>query len=123
MIPFILIFITSVSSMSDIQCGQPISNCESCFIQSNGKCGWCADNNECYVGNLDGPSNNTCSDWSFKFDMKCHLQSMEPVSKGIRIGIIVFSSIVAVGTAVFWICIYPICCSPKTEEESHSDYH
>ncbi|KAK8884438.1 hypothetical protein M9Y10_043548 [Tritrichomonas musculus] len=111
------------NSASDIQCGSLISNCESCFIQSNGICGWCADYNDCFVGNSDGPYNNTCSDWSFKFDMKCHLQSMKPASKGVRIGILVFCSIIAFGTAIFWICIYPICFSPKTDEDSHPEYN
>lgn len=26
-------------------------------------CGWCADNNECRSGNVDGPSDGSCHEW------------------------------------------------------------
>ena len=112
------------NATSHLQCGSSISDCESCF-SANMKCGWCYDNgnNACYVGTSDGPLNHTCADWAFKFDMKCHLQSVKSVSFGCRIGVIIFCSIVALGTLIFWICIYPKCCAPKTEEEnSNSEY-
>lgn len=116
-----MILLAVGGATSDFQCGSSITNCESCFT-SDANCGWCNDNLECYVGHSDGPLNHTCADWVFKFDMKCHLQSVNPVPLGFRIGVIVFCSLIAFGTLVFWICIYPKCCSPKSEEDPTSEY-
>jgi len=40
-----------------------ISYCGACAANSN--CGWCHANSRCMTGNLNGPKENTCSDWSF----------------------------------------------------------
>lgn len=101
-------------------------NCEYCLGNGqNISCGWCKDNNQCLVGTADGPTNHSCSSWTFKFDMTCHLESTQPMSLGARIGVTVFTCIVAVGTAVFWICIFPQFTSPakiNTDDEAHSSY-
>ena len=100
-------------------------NCEYCL--GNGRdisCGWCGDTKTCLVGTADGPVNHSCNAWTFKFDMKCHLESTESLSLGAKIGITVFTSIVAVGTAVFWICIFPQCANPskQNQDELQSNY-
>lgn len=121
MMTFILLIMLG-NSISDLHC-ESFKNCESCFAV-NMKCGWCYDNNLCFSGSSDGLlKNNTCTDWIFKFDMKCHLQSVKTAPFGCRIGIIAFCTIITFGTLIFWICVYPKCCSPKTEEEeTNSEY-
>ena len=101
-------------------------NCEFCL--GNGKamsCGWCRERGVCLEGTEAGPKNGSCQAWTFKFDMKCHLESTAEVSLGVRIGVTVFVSTVAVGTTVFWVCIFPQCASPakpeREDEEARSE--
>lgn len=116
-----LLFILLSISISDSVC-EEASNCEICFSSGTNQCGWCVDTKSCLPMNSEKPANGTCTEWKSKFDMECHLDSVSPLPDGARIGIVVFSSIVAIATAVFWICIFPMCSTSKIEEDPHQDY-
>lgn len=120
----LVLFCTLCASQSS--CEILSDNCEYCLGNGqNISCGWCRDNNVCLMGTAAGPVNRSCNSWTFKFDMKCHLESTEMMPLGARIGVTVFTCVIAVGTAVFWICIFPQCTNPKQnhDEEFHSEYH
>lgn len=102
-------------------CSNFTSNCEQCLgLGHDLKCGWCKQTNQCMEGSESGPTSGSCAIWYYKFDMTCHLESAEPLPMGARIGIAVFSSIVAVVTAVYWICVFPHCNKPKKNEQEEN---
>lgn len=121
---FLVLFCTLCASQNS--CEVLSENCEYCL--GNGQslsCGWCKERKACLAGTSDGPANGSCNSWTFKFDMQCHLESTEMMSLGARIGVTVFTCVIAVGTAVFWICIFPQCANPakpNPDEELHSEY-
>ena len=109
---FLILFTLSFSisdGKNESLCKSFGENCESCFMSGSGICGWCRDSSECLSGDQNGPFNASGADWSYTFDMICHLESAKPISDTWKIIIYVFTSTVAVSTAVFWICIYPAC--------------
>lgn len=112
------LFFTFVSS-DDKQCASFSDNCEMCLgLGKNISCGWCRETKECVQGTSDGPTGNTCSDWTFKFNMQCHWESEKPLSFGTRVGVATFSGIVTLATIVFWACVFPQCSKKKTEEDN-----
>ena len=114
------IFLTKTSfSANDEECLQWNTNCEQCLgLGKDSHCGWCKDTLSCYVANSEGtaPLNHTCIEWTFKFDMTCHLESQEPLPTGARIGLGVFAGFVAIATFSFWVCIFPHFCMKKKPE-------
>ena len=104
--------------ISSNECKIYSKNCEQCLgLGKNYSCGWCKETNECMIGTLDGPINKTCTIWTYKFNMQCHLDSAETLPNNTRIIIAIFSTLVALFTAIFWICIYPQCTNTKKNEE------
>ena len=105
---------------SVVACENISENCEQCLgLGREVPCGWCSDSGSCLAGTEEGPTSGSCQKWKFQFDMKCHLESIPEASLGVRIGVTVFASTVAVGTAVFWVCIFPHCAAPakRTRDE------
>ena len=112
------------AALSDDQCVQWNNSCEECLgLGKETNCGWCRSTKECFVANAEGtaPLNNTCSDWTIKFDMTCHLESQKPLPTGARIGLAVFAGIVAIATAVFWICLFPHFMQKKEPQEQEQE--
>lgn len=99
------------------------TNCESCMGNRPSEvCGWCKDTEQCLNGTEHGPVGIPCTDWTFRFNMQCHLSSTTPLSTGARIGIGVASGVIAVVTIIFWVFIFPHCISkPKIENMESSD--
>jgi hypothetical protein len=93
---------------SAASCGNFSRNCEECLGLGKRACGWCRDDaGHCWAGKVAGPTNRTCGSWTYDFDTRCHLESTAPLVVGARVGILIGVSVVAIGTAVFWISIYP----------------
>lgn len=88
-------------------CSNFSTSCEDCFYYST-VCGWCKDNKRCILNN-DTVFLSTCVDWTDKFDIKCHLESVKPLPLGTRIGVGIFSGLIALASIIFWTCVYPIC--------------
>ncbi|EAY07462.1 Plexin repeat family protein [Trichomonas vaginalis G3] len=117
---FYLLALAPIFARSE-ECPNFSSNCETCLgLGKDKSCGWCSDSNSCLVGTSDGPTNATCTIWTFKFDMKCHIESQEPLPMGARIGLAVFAALVALITAVFWICIFPHCSNQKKVDKTQT---
>jgi len=83
-----------------------------CLGLGKSKCEWCS-NSVCQ-------KNTNSTSCKQVFDMQCHLESAEPLPNNVRVGIAVFSSFVALSTAIFWMCIFPQCSqTKKADEKSH----
>lgn len=116
---FYFLALAPILGKCDDDCINFSTTCEYCLGKGkNYKCGWCKDTNQCMVGSDDGPTNSTCTLWTFKFDMTCHIESQEPLPMGVRIGLACFAAIVALVTAIFWICIFPHCANQKKAEKT-----
>ena len=117
---FSLFLLLPKITKSDDSCVEWNSSCEQCLgLGKDTNCGWCKDSLQCLLANDDGtaPLNGSCVEWTFTFDMTCHLESQEPLPLGTRIGLAIFAGIVAIVTAAFWICIFPHFLQQKPKQE------
>jgi hypothetical protein len=104
-----MLFVLLLHDMqSATACGNFSLNCEECLGLGKRACGWCRDDGgHCWGGKDGGPTNRTCGSWTYNFTTRCHLESTAPLRAGVRAAILVAVCVIAIGTAVFWISIYP----------------
>ena len=115
---FIFLFSMIMSADDTVVCSDLTNDkCEGCLGLSQSKCGWCYDESKCMT--LEEGNANCTTSFVDTFDMECHINSLEPLSTGARIGIAVFSIAVAVITFVFWVFIFPVI--TRSGAETHAN--
>ncbi len=83
-------------------------NCWDASQKQNVTCGWCSTTKTCTPGDSKGPVLGTCANESWHLnDSVCSKESEIQISVGTRVGVSVFAGVVAIGTAIFWIWIFP----------------
>ena len=98
------------------------TDCTNCLDSiGNLTCGWCSETKSCIPGDIQGPFQGTCVNWYVNAsDATCIKESSIALPLTARIIVGCCSGVIAIGTFIFWLFIFPRIFAAKPDQNNRS---